>query len=54
MKRLILSTSLVMLVAAAFAPIASATGQASTTQGLPEGASLTDLIRYNRDVRSKS
>lgn len=53
MKRLILSTSMVMLVAAAFAPIASA-NQASTTQGLPEGATLTDLIRHNRDVRDKS
>jgi hypothetical protein len=54
MKRLILSASLATLIAAAFAPMALATRQVSTPQNLSEGSGLTDLVRHNRDARSKS
>ncbi len=53
MKRFILSTSLILLGAAAFAPTVLAK-QLSTPGSLSESATITDLVQYNRDMRSKN
>ncbi|MGI8933479.1 MAG: hypothetical protein ACR2FS_05335 [Phormidesmis sp.] len=66
MKRLILSTLVVLLGAATLAPAGFAQRrqvrqipsgfsrqQVSTPSQLSEGATITDLVRYNRDARSK-
>ncbi len=53
MKRFILSASLIAIASTLLAPVASAS-QASTPGELSEGSSIHQLIRYNRDVRSKS
>ena len=53
MKRFILSASLVLLGVATLAPVALASSQASTPRQLSDGATITDLVRHNRDVRSK-
>ncbi len=54
MKRFILSASVVMLGMSAFAPIASASSQASTPDQISSEATIHDLVLYNRDVRDKS
>ena len=54
MKRFILSTLVVLLGAAALAPAGFAQQkQLSTPSQLSEGATITDLVQYNRDVRGK-
>ena len=52
MKRLILSASLILLGAAAFAPTVLAR-QLSTPGSLSESATITNLVQYNRDARGK-
>ncbi|MGC1306085.1 MAG: hypothetical protein WA885_02560 [Phormidesmis sp.] len=52
MKRFILSASVVLLGITAFTPIASAK-QASTSGQLSEGATIHNLVQYNRSERDK-
>ncbi|MGB3291594.1 MAG: hypothetical protein WBB01_01225 [Phormidesmis sp.] len=54
MKRFILSASVVMLGVSAFAPVAFASGQASTPREVSEDASIHELVLHNREVRNKS
>ena len=53
MKRFLLSASVVMLSASAFAPVAFAS-QASVPREVSEDASIHELVLHNRDVRDKS
>ena len=54
MKRFILSIALLSMGAIAFAPAALANKrQVSSLSQLPEGSTLTNLVQYNRDARSK-
>ena len=55
MKRFILSASIVLLGLSAIAPAALAGNrrQASNPNEVSEAATFHDLIRYNRDARSK-
>lgn len=54
MKRFILSTLVVLIGAAAIAPAGLAQRrQVSTPNQVSEGATITDLVQYNRDARGK-
>ena len=53
MKRLALSVSLLLLGSVLMAPAAIANSQVSTPQELGEGATIHDVVTYNRGVRDK-
>ena len=55
MKRIVFSALTLVLATAAFAPTAHAgvRSQVSTPDGIGEGTSFVEFVRFNRDVRHK-